>query len=159
MARISVNTQTSMDNTVNDLNYEIKFESWVKDKSNFFIKQRIAFLSWTKIYFILETYFFKILTNLITSVFFLPRHMLTDLDMPWQNPQMLHWLNLLIESLKMIMWFINCVMFFCKCFKHGPTSNVIWLSSTWLLIFRLEVANKKPLFATKPSSIWIEISC
>ena len=32
--------------------------------------------------------------------------------MPWQKPQMFHWLNLLIESLKMIMWFINCVMFF-----------------------------------------------
>ena len=35
--------------------------------------------------------------------------------------------------------------------KHAQTSNVIWLSTTWLLIFRLEVANKKPLF-TKPAS-------
>ena len=32
------------DNTVNDLLYEIKFESYVKDKNNFFIKQNIAFL-------------------------------------------------------------------------------------------------------------------
>ena len=38
-------TQTSMDNTVNDMHYEIKFENSVKDKNNFFIKQRIAFPS------------------------------------------------------------------------------------------------------------------
>ena len=37
--------QTYFDNTVNDLNYEIKFENCVKDKNNFFIKQKIAFLS------------------------------------------------------------------------------------------------------------------
>ena len=54
---------------------------------------------------------------------------------------------------------INCVMFFWKWFKHGQTSNVIWLFTTWLLIFWLKVANKKPLFITKPASIWIEISC
>ena len=36
--------------------------------------------------------------------------------------------------------------------------NVIWLSTIWFLIFRLEVANKKPLFTTKPASISIEIS-
>ena len=38
-------TQTSVDNTVNDLRYEISFESYVKDKNNFFIKRNIAFLS------------------------------------------------------------------------------------------------------------------
>ena len=38
------------DNTVNDLRYEIKFESCMKEKNNFFIKKRnIAFLFWTKI--------------------------------------------------------------------------------------------------------------
>ena len=31
-------TQTSADNTVNDLRSEIKFEIRVKDKNNFFIK-------------------------------------------------------------------------------------------------------------------------
>ena len=51
-------TKTSVDNTVNDLRYEIKFESSMKDKNNFFIKKNIAFLSWTKIYFILEEKFF-----------------------------------------------------------------------------------------------------
>ena len=38
-------TKTSVDNTVNDLRYEIKFESSMKDKNNFFIKKNIAFLS------------------------------------------------------------------------------------------------------------------
>ena len=51
--------QTSVDNTVNDLRYEIKFENCVKDKNSFFIKRNIAFLSWTKIYFILGDTFFK----------------------------------------------------------------------------------------------------
>ena len=36
--------QTSLDNTVNNLRYENKFENRVKDKNNFFIKQNIAFL-------------------------------------------------------------------------------------------------------------------
>ena len=36
--------QTSVENTVNDLHYEIKFENCVKDKSNFLIKRNIAFL-------------------------------------------------------------------------------------------------------------------
>ena len=50
--------QTSVDNTENELRYEIKFENCVKDKNNFFIKRNIAFLSWTKIYFILGDIFF-----------------------------------------------------------------------------------------------------
>ena len=37
-------TQTSVDNTVNDLCYEIKFENCVKDKNNFFIKENFPFL-------------------------------------------------------------------------------------------------------------------
>ena len=36
--------QTSVDNTVHDLHYEIKFENRVKDKNNFFIIQNISFL-------------------------------------------------------------------------------------------------------------------
>ena len=34
--------QTSVDNIVNDLRYELKFENRMKDKNNF-IKQNIAF--------------------------------------------------------------------------------------------------------------------
>ena len=50
-------TQTSVDNAVNDLSYEIKFENCVKDKNNFFIKRSIAsflnkniFYSWRHIF-------------------------------------------------------------------------------------------------------------
>ena len=37
--------QTSVDNTVNDMHYKIKFENRVKEKNNFFIKKKnIVFL-------------------------------------------------------------------------------------------------------------------
>ena len=50
--------QTSVDNTINDLPYEIKFENHVKDKNNFFVKWNICFLflnknifyTWTRIF-------------------------------------------------------------------------------------------------------------
>ena len=50
--------QTSMDNTINDMSYEIKFESRVKDKNNFFyevkhcfsILNKNAFYSWRRIF-------------------------------------------------------------------------------------------------------------
>ena len=35
---------TSVDKTVNNIRYEIKFENRVKDKNNFFIKWNIAFV-------------------------------------------------------------------------------------------------------------------
>ena len=77
-------TQTSGDDAVNDLPYEIKFENCLKEKINFCIKQNIAFPSRRHI-------FFKISNNLITSAFFLPRQILKNIDMPWQKPQMLRW--------------------------------------------------------------------
>ena len=43
--KYEMRTQTSLDNTVNDLRYEIKFENCVEDKNNFFMKRNIAFLS------------------------------------------------------------------------------------------------------------------
>ena len=43
--KYKIRIQTSVDNTVNDLRYEIKFENRVKDKNKFFIKLDIAFLS------------------------------------------------------------------------------------------------------------------
>ena len=45
--------QISVNNTVNDLHYKVKYVNCAKDKNNFFIKLKIAFFSWTKIYFIL----------------------------------------------------------------------------------------------------------
>ena len=52
-----VRTQASVNNTVNDLCYEIKFQNCVKDKNNFFIKRNILFLEQKYILF-LETHFF-----------------------------------------------------------------------------------------------------
>ena len=89
--KYEMRTQTSVDNTLNGLRYDSKFENCVKDKNNFFIKQNIAFLSWTKIHFILGDIFFKISKNFFTSAFFLPRQILKNIDMPRQKPQMLHW--------------------------------------------------------------------
>ena len=69
-------TQTSVDNTINDLRYEIKFESCVKDKNNFFIQRSSAFFFLNK------------------NIFYSWRHIswgLKNMDMPRQKPQMLHW--------------------------------------------------------------------
>ena len=41
--KYEMRTQTSVDNTVNDLRYEIKFENCAKDKNNYFIKRNNAF--------------------------------------------------------------------------------------------------------------------
>ena len=43
--KYEMRTQTSVDNTVNDLRYKIKFKNCGKDKNNSFIKQNIAFFS------------------------------------------------------------------------------------------------------------------
>ena len=43
--KYEVRTQASVDNTVNDLRYEIKFQNCLKDRNYFFMKQKLAFLS------------------------------------------------------------------------------------------------------------------
>ena len=43
--KYEVRTQTSVDDTINDLPYETKFQNFVKDKNNFFLEQNIVFLS------------------------------------------------------------------------------------------------------------------
>ena len=65
--------QTSVENIVNDLRYEVKFENCVKDKNNFLIKRNIALLSWKKLFYSRRYIYFKIPKNLIISAFFLPR--------------------------------------------------------------------------------------
>ena len=54
--------QTSVDNTVKGLRYEIKFENCVKDKNNFLIKENISFLYKINIYFILGNIFLRFLS-------------------------------------------------------------------------------------------------
>ena len=84
-------TQSSVDNKVNDLHYELKFENCVKDKITllseallFFLKQKYVLFS--------ETYFFRIPKNLITLAFlFLPKQILKNIGMQRQKPQMLQW--------------------------------------------------------------------
>ena len=55
--------QTSVDNTVNDLRYENKFENRVKDKNNFLLSEKLLFFFLKKYILFLERYFFKILHN------------------------------------------------------------------------------------------------
>ena len=50
--------QTSVDNTVNDLRYENKFENRVKDKNNFLLSEKLLFFFFKKIHFILGEVFF-----------------------------------------------------------------------------------------------------
>ena len=52
-------TQTSVDNTVNDLCYEVKFENCVKDKKKiFFLSQTLLFFLKQIYILFLEKYFF-----------------------------------------------------------------------------------------------------
>ena len=69
----------------------------------FLSSETLLFLFKQKYALFFETYFFKIPKNLIASAFFLPMQILKNIDMPWQKPRMLHWYNLLIESLEVIM--------------------------------------------------------
>ena len=130
-----------------------------KTKITFLLSETLLLFFKQKYNLFLETYFFKIPKNLIAlAFFFLARQILKKHKYPSakdSNAALVKLTDWIIKNDHVI----NCAMFFCKWFKHGQTSNVIWLSTTWLLIFRLEVANKKPLFTTKPASIWIEISC
>ena len=120
-------------------------------------KTKITFLLTKNILFS-ETYFFKIPKNFITSAVFFAeadtkKHRYASAKA--SNAALVKLTDWIIKNDHLI----NCAMFFCKWFKHGQTSNAIWLSTTWLLIFQLEAPNKKPLFPTKPASIWIEICC
>ena len=99
------NTDIYVHNTVHDLRYKIKFENCVKDKNNFFIKRIIAFLSWTKIYFILGGILFKIPKNLVTSAFVF----FTEGDTKKHRYALAKASNaalVKLELLKMVMWLI-----------------------------------------------------
>ena len=86
---------TSVDNTANGLRYEIMFQNRVNKKKNFFIKQNIAFIFETKIYFIHGDIFFKIPRDLIAPAFFFffffwASQILKNKDMLRQKPRMLY---------------------------------------------------------------------
>ena len=67
-------------------------------------------------------YFFKIPHNLIASAFFLRKLILKNIDMPRRKAPVLHWQNLLTESIKIMRLIERC---FSESDKHGQTSNVI----------------------------------
>ena len=56
--KYEMRTQAPVDNTVNDLRYEIKFENCAKDKSNFFIKLENCFSFLNKNIFYSRRHFF-----------------------------------------------------------------------------------------------------
>ena len=68
--------QRSVDNTVHDLHYEIKFENCVKDKINFLLSRIFLFFFKQNYFLFFEMYFFKIPRNLVASVFFVWRQIL-----------------------------------------------------------------------------------
>ena len=74
--------QAPVDNTVNDVHYEIKFENCARDKNNFLFKQNIAFFLNKNIFCSWRHIFSKIPKNLISSAFFffffLPKQILKN---------------------------------------------------------------------------------
>ena len=61
-------TQISVDNTVNDLHYEFKFQNRVKDKNYYYAKHCFFFVS-KNIFYSWRHIFFEIPKNLIPSAF------------------------------------------------------------------------------------------
>ena len=84
-------TQTSVDKSINDLRYEIKFENCVKDKITLVLSKTLNFFLNGNIFYSRKYIFFYFPKNLITSAFFSPRQVLKNIDIPWQKPQMLYW--------------------------------------------------------------------
>ena len=139
-------TQTSVDNKVDDLHYEIKFET----KITFSSCETLLF-SWTKIYFILgEIFFYNSYEFDYLSIFFAEadnkKHRYASAKA--SNAAMVKLTDWIIKNHHVI----NCAISFCKRFKHNQTSNVIWLSTTWLkspysphglLIYELKFPVKK----------------
>ena len=129
-------------------------------KNNFFIK----FFLEQKYILLSETYFLKILKNSIASEYFFFFFAKPDTK-KHKSQRASNAKSSNAALVKLTDWIIkndhviDCAMCFCRWFKHSQRSNVIWLSTTWLSIFRLEVTSKKPLFTTKPASISIQISC
>ena len=122
-----------------------------KTKITFLLSEALLFFLKQKCVLFLETYFCNSYEFNYLSIFFAEADTKNN-DMPRQKPQ-------IIALVKLTDWIIkndhviNCEMFFCKWLKHGQTSNVIWLSTTWLLIFRLEGLQIKSLYS--PQSLLV----
>ena len=129
-----------------------------KTKRTFLLSETLIFFLKQEYILFSEKYFFQFLKNLITWAFFFAEEDTKKQRHTWakaSNATLVKLTDWIIKNDHVI----NFVIFFCRWFKHRQTSNVIWLFTTWLLIFQLELGNKKPLFTTKPGSIWTETSC
>ena len=121
-------------------------------------KRNIAFLFSTKyIFYSWRHIFFKIPKNLIACsvfVFFVKadtkNHRFASAKS--SNAALVKLTDLIIKNDHAI------VCCFSVSDKYRQTANVIWLSTAWILLSRLEVVNKKPQFK-KPASIWIKTTC
>ena len=112
-----------------------------KTKITFLLSETLLFFFEENCILFSETYFFKIPKNLITSAFFFAeadtkKHRYASAKA--SNAALVKLTDWIIKNDHVI----NCAMFFCKWFNHGQTSNVIWPSTTWLLIFRLRLQTK-----------------
>ena len=118
-----------------------------KTKITFLLNKTLLSFFKQKYILFLETYFFKISKNLITSTFLSGE----------ADTKKHRYASEKASNATLVKLILLYVCYFCVSDKHGQASNVIWGPTTWLLIFWREVANKKPLF-TKPDSTWFEIS-
>ena len=122
-----------------------------KSKTTFLLSEKLLFFREQKYILFSEIYFLRLLR------IWLLQHFLAEADTKNHRYASAKASNAAL--VKLTDWIIknnhviNCVMFLCKWVKHGQTSNVIWLSTTWILIFPLEVAIKKLLITTKPVSV------
>ena len=82
--------KSAIDNTVNDLRYEIKIENRVKDKNSFFLSKTLLFLFNQKYILYLGDIFLRFLEIQLLQQFFLARQILKNIDTPRQMSRMLH---------------------------------------------------------------------
>ena len=117
-----------------------------KTKITFLLSETLLFFLEQKYILFLETYFFKIPKNLITSAFFFAeadtkKHRYASAKA--SNAALVKLTDWIIKNDHVI----NCALFFCKWY--------IWPNKQCYLSLH-KVANKKPLF-TKPAITRIEI--
>ena len=121
-----------MDNTVNDLRYEIKFENCVKVKRTFVLSEPSLFSSQQNIYFFHgDKFFFKIAKNLIACSVFIYFFFSVKADTKnhrfasakSSNAALVKLTDLIIKNDHAI------VCCFCVSDKYRQTTNVIWLST------------------------------
>ena len=109
-----------------------------KTKIAFLLRETLIFFLEQKHILFSETYFLKTAKNLITSAFFTKTDTKKHVSEKASNAGLVKLTDWIIKNDHVIYY----AMSFYKWFQHGQTSNITWISTIWLLIFWLEVANK-----------------